>query len=85
MNEFSYQISTGVTRNMATQIIDRDGNRVFSIDANNAGCPDSVFVTGPRGFCMEFLKSEMISGFKKELGIVESLESGLERFLAAAA
>lgn len=70
---------------MATRIIDRDGNRVFSIDANNDGCPGSVFITGPRGFCMEFAMEEFIAGVKKELGIVEALEVGLERFLASAA
>jgi hypothetical protein len=70
---------------MATHIVDRDGNRAFSIDANNAGCPGSVFVTGPRGFCMEFLMADFVSGVKRELGIVETLEVGLDRFLQAAA
>lgn len=70
---------------MATRIIDRDGNRVFSIDANNDGCPGSVFITGPRGFCMEFDMSEFVGGVKKELGIVEVLDVGISRFLAAAA
>jgi hypothetical protein len=70
---------------MATKIVDRDGNRVFTIDANTAGCPGSVFITGPRGFCMEFTMSDLVSGFKKELGIVEVLEVGLDRFLQAAA
>lgn len=70
---------------MATPIIDRDGNRVFSIDANNDGCPGSVFVTGPRGFCMEFNMHEFVGGVKKELGIVEVLEVGIDRFLASVA
>lgn len=66
---------------MATRIIDKDGNRVLSIDADNA-CAGSVFISGPRGFCMEFDLAEIVSGFKKELGIIEPLEVGLERFLA---
>lgn len=70
---------------MATKIVDRDGNRVLTIDANSEGCPGSVFITGPRGFCMEFSMHDLIAGFKKELGIVEALEVGLERFLHAVA
>jgi hypothetical protein len=70
---------------MATRIIDRDGNRVLSIDASNEGSPGSVFVSGPRGFCMEFNLCEFVSAVKDELGIVESLEVGLERFMQYAA
>lgn len=70
---------------MATRIIDRDGNRVLSVDANNQGTPGSVFISGPRGFCMEFDLAEFISGIKRELGIVEDLDSSLERFMQFAA
>jgi hypothetical protein len=44
-----------------------------------------VFVSGPRGFCMEFDLCEFVSAMKDELGIVESLEVGLERFMQYAA
>lgn len=70
---------------MATRIVDRDGNRVLSIDASNAGCPGSVFITGPRGFCMEFHLADLVSGFKNELGIVESLDVSMGRYLQTAA
>lgn len=70
---------------MATRIIDSDGNRVLSVDANNEGSPGSVFVSGPRGFCMEFDLVEFVSAIKCELGIIETLEVSLERFMQFAA
>lgn len=70
---------------MAISITDRDGNRVFTIDAGSTGCPGSVFILGPEGFCMEFNRADIIGAFKAEFGIQESLMTGIERYLEAVA
>lgn len=65
---------------MEVSLTDRSG-RVLRIDANNPGCPDSVFIMGPRGFCMEFDRETARVLMKEVFAIYEPLEYGLERFL----
>lgn len=76
--------TTGVIAPMATSTTDRDGNRVFTIDAHCEAHPDSVFLVGPLDFCMEFKRADIVRAFKIELDIRESLMTGVERFLETA-
>lgn len=55
----------------------------MEIEADNHKNPGSIFIMGPSGFCMEFDKMELVRVVKIELGLVELVSTGAERFLAS--
>lgn len=72
---------TGKTKEMEVELTDRSG-RVLRIDASNAACPDSLFIMGERGFCMEFDRETVRRVVKDLFGIYEPVEWGIERMFA---
>ena len=49
---------------------DVSGARPFEIEGDIPGCPDSVFVSGGRDFCIELNKSTLVEVLSHELGLV---------------
>lgn len=50
------------------QITDVDGERSIEIDAKSAASPDSVFLVGPRGLCLEFDRFTFLELVAREFG-----------------
>lgn len=59
-------------------------DRVVEIEGTHRSLPNSVFIADEaHGFCIEIDKAEFIAAVKKEFGLLEPLEIGVERFLAS--
>lgn len=69
---------------MATSLWDATGTREYKIDCDFEKHGNSVFISGPGGFCVEFNREEMIQHMKREYLLVESLDLVLSRILEAA-
>lgn len=52
------------------RIIEHGTKRAISIDAQNTINPQSVFLSGPRGLCMEFDRATFIEAIRQEFGLV---------------
>lgn len=69
---------------MGKKIKDIDGHRWLQFDGEVAHRPDSVFVMGSNGLCVEFNKMAFYAAILLEFGLPESVSAGAERFLANA-
>lgn len=62
---------------MTTTIIDIENARSFEIEGDNPGSPGSVFISGPRGWCMELDRATFLQAVADEFGLVDPLEAAL--------
>lgn len=51
------------------QISDVDGLREIRIDGSNNKLPDSAFITGPRGLCVEVDRRGFVEALCREFGL----------------
>lgn len=70
---------------MTVQLQNVYRDRTVEIEGTNPRLPDSVFIADEiHGFCIEVNRAEFISAVKREFGLLEPLEIGIERFLTIA-
>lgn len=66
----------------SVKIKDISGDRVYEIQSGTEKCPNSVFLTGPGGFCAEFNRDDVVMMLKLAYGLYDSVDLSLQMLLA---
>lgn len=69
---------------MTASIWDVTGTREFVMEGGTGKCENSVFISGPGGFCVEFDRGELLDHLKTEFFAIDQMDLAIYRILEAA-